>query len=379
VGKPLQIFLSSGEASGDLYASELLREIRKRAPEVTAFGLGGDRSRAAGADLVVGLDEISVIGLVEVARKIPALHRAMGRLVLEAQSRRPSAAVLVDFSGFHLRLAGRLKKLGIPIVYYVSPQVWAWRRGRVRKIRELVDEMLVILPFEEAFYREEGIRARYVGHPLVDLVRSTVDRESFCRGLDLDPERPIALLLPGSRRREIELHVPVLREVVERLGRLRPELQLVVSQAPTIASGELDAALGAARERVRIVKDGIYDALKHSKAAVVASGTATVEAALSETPMVVVYRLGRASYALGRPFVRVPHYSMVNLIAGRSLVPELIQDEMTPERILACFTPLLDDARAASEMKQGLREVGAKLGGGGASGRAAEAVLSHLR
>jgi lipid-A-disaccharide synthase len=379
VGKPLQIFLSSGEASGDLYASELLREMQKRAPEVSAFGLGGDRSRAAGAELVVGLDEISVIGLVEVARKIPALHRAMGRLEAEARSRRPAAAVLVDFSGFHLRLAGRLKKLGIPIVYYVSPQVWAWRRGRVRKIRELVDEMLVILPFEEAFYREEGVRVRYVGHPLVDLVRSKLDRESFCRGLGLEAERPIALFLPGSRLREIELHVPVLREVVERLVGLRPELQLLVSRAPTIAPEELDRALGAARERVRIVEDGIYDALKHSAAAVVASGTATVEAALSETPMVVVYRLGRASYALGRPFVRVPHYSMVNLIAGRSLVPELIQDEMTPERILACFTPILDDARAAAEMKRGLREVGAKLGGGGASGRAAEAVLSHLR
>jgi lipid-A-disaccharide synthase len=379
VGKPLQIFLSSGEASGDLYASELLREIGKRAPEISAFGVGGDRSRAAGARIVVGLDEISVIGLVEVAQKIPALHRAMGRLEEEARSRRPGAAVLIDFSGFHLRLARRLKKLGIPIVYYVSPQVWAWRRGRVRTIRELVDEMLVILPFEEAFYREHGVRVRYVGHPLVDLVRSTMDRESFCRGLGLDPERPIALFLPGSRRREIELHVPVLREVFERLARLRPELQLVVSQAPTVAAFELDAALGAMRERVRIVKDGIYDALKHSAAAVVASGTATVEAALSETPMVVVYRLGRASYALGRPFVRVPHYSMVNLIAGRGLVPELIQDEMTPERILASFMPLLDDERAASEMRLGLREVGAKLGGGGASGRAAEAVLSHLR
>jgi lipid-A-disaccharide synthase len=377
VSNPIRILLSSGEASGDLYASELLRELRKRDPSIEAFGLGGARSKAEGAELVVELDEVSVIGLLEVVGKLPALRRAMKRLSEEAKSRKPDAAVLVDFSGFHLRLAKRLRALGVPILYYVSPQVWAWRRGRIRKIREVVDEMLVILPFEEAFYREEGVRARYVGHPLVDLVAPTRTRETFCGDLGLDPKRPILLFLPGSRRREIELHLPVLREAIDRLTTRRPELQILVIRAPTVAASWIETALGPAASKVKLLTDGTYDAMKHAAAAVVASGTATVEAALSETPMVVVYRVGRPTYALGRPFVKLPYFSMVNLIAGRRLVPELMQDDMTPEAIEGHVEALLEP-QAAEEMKRGLREVKAKLGAKGASARAAEAVLEFL-
>ncbi len=377
MSNPIRILLSSGEASGDLYASELLRELRKRVPTIEAFGLGGARSKAQGVELVVELDEVSVIGLLEVVGKLPALRRAMKRLCEEASSRKPDAAILVDFSGFHLRLAKRLREMGVPILYYVSPQVWAWRRGRIRKIREVVDEMLVVLPFEEAFYREEGVRARYVGHPLVDLVVTTRTRESFCGDLGLDPGRPILLLLPGSRRREIELHLPVLRDVVDRLAAGRQELQILVSRAPTVAASWIEEALGPAASKVKLLADGTYDAMKHAAAAVVASGTATVEAALSETPMVVIYRVGRPTYALGRPFVKLPYFSMVNLIAGRRLVPELIQDEMTPEAIEDHVEALLEP-QAAEDMKRGLREVKAKLGGKGASARAAEAVLEFL-
>ncbi len=304
----------------------------------------------------------------------------MSRLTDAARARRPDAAVLIDFSGFHLRLAKRLEALGIPIIYYVSPQVWAWRRRRVRAIRKLVSEMLVILPFEEAFYRGEGVAVRYVGHPLVDLVKPARDRETFCAELGLDPARPVVMLLPGSRRREIDLHLPIFGQVIERLSRTRPDVQLVVSRAPTVSPSVLEAALGkSALERVRVLHEGTYDGLHHAAAAVVASGTATVEAALSETPMVVVYRVGWASYVLGRSFVRVPFYSMVNLIAGRELVPELIQKDMTADAILARLLPLLDNEALSDEMKRGLREVKAKLGGGGASSRAAEAVVSFLR
>jgi lipid-A-disaccharide synthase len=378
VPNPIRIFVSSGEASGDLYASELLRELKKRAPAIEAFGLGGARSRAEGVRLVVDLERVSVIGLVEVVRKIPALRGAMNRLVDEARARKPDAAILVDFSGFHLRLAKRLREIRVPILYYVSPQLWAWRRGRIRQIRDLVDEMLVILPFEEELYRGERVPVRYVGHPLVDLVAPARTREKFCAELGLDASRPILLLLPGSRRREIDLHLPVFRELVERLARARPELQIVMSRAPTVARSWLESGLGEAISKVRLLEDGTYDGLKHAAAAVVASGTATVEAALSETPMVVVYRVGRLTYALGRPFVRVPYFSMVNLIAGRRLVPELIQDGMTAEAIRAEVERVLEPERA-EEMRRGLREVKDKLGGKGASARAAEAVLSFLR
>jgi lipid-A-disaccharide synthase len=378
VSNGIRILLSSGEASGDLYASELLRELRKRAPSIEAFGLGGERSKAEGSVLLVDLEEISVIGLVEVVRKIPALKRAMERLEDVARARKPDAAILVDFSGFHLRLAKRLREMGVPILYYVSPQVWAWRRGRIRQIRDLVDEMLVILPFEEAFYREQGVRVRYVGHPLVDLVESARSREKFCSDLGLDPSQPFVLFLPGSRRREIELHVGVFREVVEKLRRERPELQIVMSRAPTVEASWIEAGLGETISRVRLLEGGTYDGMKHAAVAVVASGTATVEAALSETPMVVVYRVGRLTYALGRPFVRLPFFSMVNLIAGRRLVPELIQGAMTAGAIGAEIETLLEPV-AAEEMRLGLREVKAKLGGKGASGRAAEAVLAFLQ
>lgn len=380
VPKPIRILLSSGEASGDLYAAELLRELHGREPAIEAFGLGGGRSQAEGAELLVHLDEISVIGLVEIVRKLPALQSAMSRLTRAARARRPDAAVLIDFSGFHLRLAKRLRNLGIPILYYVSPQVWAWRRRRIHAIRELVSEMLVILPFEEAFYRDRGIAVRYVGHPLVDLVKPARDRKTFCREVGCDSTRPLVMLLPGSRRREIDLHLPIFREVIDRLWKAKPDLQLLVSRAPTVSKGAFEAALGAhALDRVRVLHEGTYDGLHHAAAAVVASGTATVEAALSETPMVVVYRLGRVSYALGRRFVRVPFYSMVNLVAGRELVPELIQDDLTADAILARLLPLLEDPARMEEMKRGLREVRAKLGGGGASARAAEAVLSFVR
>jgi lipid-A-disaccharide synthase len=378
LSNPIRILLSSGEASGDLYAGELLSELRRREPSLEAFGLGGPRSRAAGADLVVDIREISVMGLVEVLHKIPALKRAMSSLTDAAGWRKPDAAVLVDFSGFHLRLARRLSEKGIPILYYVSPQVWAWRRGRIRRIRELVDQMLVILPFEEELYRKEGVPVRYVGHPLVDLVAPTRSRERFCADLGLDPGRPILLFLPGSRKREVELHAPVLREVMESLRRERPELQFLMSRAPTVERAWIEGALGGFPPELPLLEGETYDGLKHAALAVVASGTATVEAALSETPMIVVYRVGRLTYALGRPFVDVPYYSMVNLIAGREVVPELIQHDMNRDRILAEVEKLLRP-QAVAEMRDGLREVKRRLGGNGASGRAADAVLSFVQ
>lgn len=375
-----QILLSCGEASGDLYASELVRALSREIPGLGVFGLAGDRSRDAGVELEVHLDEISVIGLVEVASKLPALMRAMSRLVDAARRRRPAAAVLVDFSGFNLRLARRLAALDVPIIYYVSPQVWAWRRGRVRAIRELVDEMLVILPFEEEFYRGEGVRVRYVGHPLVDLVGPATDRASFFEELELDPARPVLAILPGSRRRELELHLPVLARAVEILRERWPGLQVLVSRASTVAKDVFEPAIASAgmAGRVTVLEKDVYDGLAYASVAIVASGTATLEAALSGTPMVVVYKVGRLSYALGRSFVDVPHFSMVNLIAERGLVPELIQRDMTPGAIVQETVSLLEDPERAETMKRGLSEVKAKLGGGGATSRAARAVAKFI-
>lgn len=370
--------LSCGEASGDLYASELVRQLRALDPGVECFGLGGDRLGEAGAEILVKLDEVSVIGLVEVLEKIPSLRRALRTLVEAAARRRPQAAVLIDFSGFNLRLARRLKALDVPVLYYVSPQVWAWRPGRIRTIRETVDRMLVILPFEEALYREAGVPVRFVGHPLVDLVRRREDRASFCARLGLDASRTLVALMPGSRRREIELHLPVLSRAIERMRVRRPDLQFLILKAPTVDKAELEARLASAASLVRIAEQAPYDGLAHAAVAIVASGTATVEAALSGTPMVVVYRVGRLSYWLGKPLVRLPHYAMVNLVAGRPLVPELIQGRLTEEAVAGHALKLLEDPAAAEDMRRGLAEVRARLGEGGASRRAAVEVLTLI-
>ena len=372
----LDVLLSCGEASGDLYAAELFREIRALEPNSRAFGLGGQRLAQAGAELLVDLREISVIGLVEVLSKLPALRKAQATLVAAAYERKPDVAVLIDFSGFNLRLASRLKVMGIPVVYYVSPQVWAWRRGRLRSIREHVDRMLVILPFEEAFYRDAGIPATFVGHPLVDLVRSREDRDSFFRRLGLDEKGPLVTLMPGSRPRELELHLPVMARAIEKMKGRDPRLQFVLVKAPTVEESTIQAGLGRVLASVRVLSESGYDALTHSQAAIIASGTATVEAALCETPMVVVYRVGGLSYRLGKPLVRVPFYAMVNLIAQRPVVPELIQDDMTAHRVASETLRLLEDPEAAELMRRDLREVKGRLGTGGASRNAARAVLA---
>lgn len=373
-----RILISCGEASGDLYAAELVRALQRLDETVECFGLGGDRLAQAGTQLLVTLDEVSVIGLVEVLGKIPALRRARDTLLGAAAARRPDAAVLIDFSGFNLRLAKKLKKMGIPIVYYVSPQVWAWRRRRVRTIRATAEKILVIYPFEEDFYRREGVPVRFVGHPIVDLVRPREDRSSFCDRVGVDPDRPLVAIMPGSRRREIELHLPILAKALELMVERRPDLDIVVLKAFTINKDEILAGLGRVAPRVHMAEDATYEGLAYASVAVVASGTATVEAALSGTPMVVVYRVGRLSYRLGKPLVRVPHYAMVNLIAQQAVVPELMQDEMTPEAITAKVLELIESPTAVNAMKNELAKVKARLGGGGASGRAAEEVMGVI-
>lgn len=375
----IDVLLSCGEASGELYAAELVREIRGMDPQARCFGLGGRRLERAGAEILVDLREISVIGLVEVLSKLPALKRAQTTLLGAAAARRPDVAVLIDFSGFNLRLARRLKALGVPVVYYVSPQVWAWRRGRLKSIREHVDRMLVILPFEESFYREAGIPVTFVGHPLVDLVRQSEDRSSFFRRAGLDQKRPLVALMPGSRPRELELHLPIVAGAIERIRARSPGTQFVLLKASTVDEGAIQSGLGGFFASVRVLSESSYDALYHAQAAIVASGTATVEAALAETPMVVIYRIGGLSYRLGRPFVRIPFYAMVNLIAEREVVPELIQDEMTEERVASETLRLLESSEASESMRRDLREVKRRLGTGGASRNAAREVLSVAR
>jgi lipid-A-disaccharide synthase len=379
--------LVAGEASGDKHGAALAFALRNASSgrEVQLFGAGGKEMRAAGVDTVVDSMKLGIIGIPEIIRALPRFYTAYRNLVRAAEARQADAVVLIDWPDFNLRLARRLNRDGFKVVYYISPQVWAWRRYRVRAIRRSVRRMLVILPFEQDFYRQEGVEAEYVGHPLSGAVRITRSREEFSRVHGLDPRRPIIALLPGSRQKELYYHLPVMAEAAARLeessidwavtGSLDDSIdyragtgngpQFVMPLASTVERPEVEAMLGPALDRLKLIEEDGYNALGHSVAAVVASGTATVEAALLGVPMVIIYRGSELNWRLIRPLIRLDTFGMANLIAGERIVPELIQHEATPARIVSELASILSDRKRFAQIKEKLALVSARLGSGG--------------
>lgn len=369
--------LSCGEASGDLYAASLTRELTAFAPGTEVFGFGGARLAAAGGELIGDYTRFAVTGFTEALAVVPRSLRMIRQLAAEAAARRPDVFVAIDFPDFNFRLLPKIHALGIPIVYYISPQVWAWRAGRIDVLRRYVTKMLVIFPFEQEIYEKARVPVEFVGHPLVDLARPSEPREAWLGRIGLDPSRPVVALLPGSRPNEVGRLLPVLAEAVPIVTARVPGVQFVVARAPAL--GDAAFARLDGRANVRIVTGDTDNALAAADAVVTASGTATVQTALHGAPMVIVYRLSGVDYAMGRLFVKLANYGMVNLIAGRTIVPELIQDACTPARVAEELVPLLvDDARSA-RVRADLADVRARLGGPGASRRAAEAVRAAAR
>jgi lipid-A-disaccharide synthase len=374
-----EILISAGEASSDMYAARLATALRARTG-ARLFGMGGKRMAEAGVDLIADYHQVAVVGISEVLHKIPTVVGVQRKIAAEAVRRRAPLAILVDSPGTHLGVARRLKNNGIRVGYFIGPQVWAWRPGRVRVVKRLVERMVVIFPFEETIYREAGVPVDFVGHPLVDVVKASMSRAEFAARHGLDPNRPIVTLLPGSRRSEIERHYPLIMEACERLSREVPNrgaIQFVLAAAPALGP-ELFAPYERPGVSVTRVEGATYDALGAADCAIVASGTATVEAALLGTPMVVVYRVSPTSAFVLRRLVRSPFIAMVNLIAGRRVVPELIQDQFTSEAVVEEVRKLLESSAARDEMKAGLAEVRTKLGPGGAIERAADIFAAML-
>jgi lipid-A-disaccharide synthase len=402
----------AGEASGDKHGAALALALRNLPTpgDLQLFGAGGDEMRAAGVDTLVDSRQLGIIGLPEIARALPQFYRAYKKLVAAALEHRPSAVVLIDWPDFNLRLARRLHQRGLKIVYYISPQIWAWRKYRIRAIRRSVERMLVILPFEEDFYRREGVAAEYVGHPLSGTVRVTCSLEEFASRHSLDPDRPIIALLPGSRHKELHYHLPVMARAAGCLrdskldwallsshkdwsgtaeeptqGCVRPQQsppretsapreaggraiggqdigpQFVVPLASTIDSSEARTLLGPDSDTIKIIERDTYNALGHAVGAVVASGTATVEAALLGVPMVIIYRGSEINWRLIRPLIKLDTFGMVNLIAGSRIVPELIQHKATPERIAGELISILSDQARLTQMKKNLALVKSRL------------------
>jgi len=398
--------ISCGEPSGDLYAGALATELRRIDPTVTITGLGGDRLQAAGATLIDHFSGLSVTGLSEVVRILPRTYATYRRLVAHAEVTKPDVFVAIDYPDFNLSfLARALHKRGIPVVYYISPQLWAWRRGRMKTMKRIADLVLVIFPFEEAIYREAGVTVQWVGHPMIDVVETPQPRTSFLSRHGLDPTRPVIALLPGSRRNELHAILPGLVRAAVIIRDRLPDAQFIVARAPHLdadafaplgmlagadlagapqaglkasATGSADFQ-GAMKSGIAIVEGQADEVLAAADVALVASGTITVQAALHECPMVVVYRLSPLTYRLGKPFVHVDTYAMVNLVAGKKVVPELIQSDFTPQRVATEALRVLTDPAHAAQVRAALRDVKARLGGPGASRRAAEAVVEVAR
>jgi lipid-A-disaccharide synthase len=375
---PEEILIVAAEASADALAAQALRELKDLRPGLRAFGLGGPRLRQEGLEALHAAEEINVMGFAEVLPRIPRILAILRGLAAAAAARRTRAALLVDSPDFNLRLAARLKALGVKVVYYVSPMIWAWRPGRVRKIAPLVDRMLCIFPFEERFYQGTGVEARFVGHPLAERPPPG-PAEGYRAALGLAGGRTTVALLPGSRAPEVKRIFPAMLDAAERIRARHPDAQFVVPVAPTLEEASLRPYLAShATLPVTLVPGRAEEAVGAADAALVKSGTSTLETALMRRPMVVVYKMAWLSYLLAKLLVRVAHFALVNVLAGRRLVPELLQREASPERMAGEVERLLADPAAREAQLRGLDEVRGSLGGPGAARRVAEEIARVL-
>lgn len=374
----------AGEASGDLHGARLVNAMKERRPELSFCGMGGRDLEAAGVEILFEAKKIAVVGIVEVFSHLPDILAARKILRETLARERPSLLILIDFPDFNLMLAKFAKKLGVRVFYYISPQVWAWRSGRVKTISQRVDRIGVILPFEEAFYRSRGVAADYVGHPLLDSVHSSVSRDEFCRSHGVDAESICIGLLPGSRKKEISSLLPTLLQAARRLQeKSAKKLVFLLPLASTVTAEEIRSngldEFGSGLD-VRLIKENRHDMMAACDAAVVVSGTVTLELAILNIPMVVVYKVSPRTYTLGKLLVNkeLKHFSLVNLIGGKEVVPELLQEEVTPERIEKELSSILFHTKRREEMLQGLSYVQECLGKPGASDKAAQVAISLL-
>ncbi len=369
---PPRVLMVAGEASGDLHGSSVVRALKTLRPGIDVAGVGGGRMRGEGMEVLHDIADLAFMGFAEVLRNLGTIRDLKAMLVGELDRRRPDVVVLIDYPGFNLRFAREVKRRGIPVLYYISPQVWAWHRGRIRKMKTLVDRMKVVFPFEVPLYREEGIDVEFVGHPLVEHIGTTCTRTEFFRRNGLEPSKKLLGLFPGSRRQEIERILPVMVRAAAALGAGR-NLQAAIGVAPNLGREFLGRFAGAGAV---MVENGTYDLMAYADAAIVTSGTATLETGWFGTPMAVVYRTSPLTYSIGRLLVDVRSIGLVNIVAGKNVVPEFIQGKMTVGNISGAVGRFLDDAAAAADVRTELAVVREKLGGPGASDRVARGILA---
>jgi lipid-A-disaccharide synthase len=377
VSQTHRLMIVAGEPSGDAHAAALVNALQKKSSQIEYFGATGPLMRSAGVETVVNSDELAIMGILEVARVFPKFITAFRRLKAAAIERKPDAVILVDWPEFNLRLASSLHRRGLKVIYYISPQLWAWRPRRINRIHRDVDLLLTILPFEAEWYKARGVdHVEFVGHPLAGEVKSRIDRNEFCQQHNLDPNKPIVVFLPGSRRKELQRILPPMAAAIGKLKSTHPEIQPVIVVAPSRTVEETKQILSSLNS-IRLVQGQTREALAASDAAAIASGTATLEGALLETPMVVVYKESAVNWhTLGR-LITVPHYGLVNLVAGTQIATELMQTDLTPENLVQEIIKLLDPKRNETAREE-MRRVINLLGEAGASDRAADLILKFL-
>ncbi|MBP1742470.1 MAG: lipid-A-disaccharide synthase [Deltaproteobacteria bacterium] len=372
------VLIVAGEASADLHGSHLVTALKRLDPGLTFWGIGGLRLQEAGVRILFNSSDMAVVGLTEVVSRLATVTRAYLTLKTLLRKNRPVLLILMDYPDFNLRLACAAKQFRIPVLYYISPQVWAWRKGRVETIRRCVDRMAVILPFEKEFYRERGLHVEHVGHPLLEEIPTDLDGEKVRTELGLHQASPVLALLPGSRKEEVTNLLPVMIKAAERIRSRHARLKCLLPRASTIPPELIDGLLEETSLDVQVIQGDVYRVLKACDLALVASGTATLEAAILETPMVIVYRVSSFSYWIGRMVISVPFIGLVNLVAGEEVVPELIQDDVTPERLAREAMDILDHDDRLREMARKLRALRETLGQGSASGRTARIALDMM-
>jgi lipid-A-disaccharide synthase len=372
------ILIVAGEASGDLHGSGLIREMRHLRSDIRFYGIGGNKMERAGAHLIAHSSEMAVVGLTEVAAKLSFILGVFFKLKKSIRNEKPDLVILIDYPDFNLPLARAAKKSGIKVFYYISPQVWAWRKGRIRSIRKYVDHIAVIFPFEETLYRKFGVSATFVGHPLLDTARTTFSHEEALRNFGLDHHAVTVALLPGSRQSEVIKLLPIMLKAAEHLKNEFPGIRFILPLADTLDQAFVEEIIVPHELKVLIIRDSIYDVLSVADAAIVTSGTATVDTALTETPMVVIYKVSGLTYIMGRMLINVDNIAMANIIAGKAIVPELIQGNATPKAIAKEVADLLKDEVKRETMIGELRKVREKLGTSGAAKRAAALAFALM-
>jgi lipid-A-disaccharide synthase len=371
------IAIVAGESSGELYGAQLAEALKKLIPGITLFGIGGEKMEVAGVELIQRCESIAVVGFSEVISKLPQVMKAKRRLLKRIRTKKPQAVILIDFPDFNLHLAKTIKPLNIPIFYYVSPQIWAWRRSRIQQIARLIDKMLVILPFEEEIYRQAGLPVEFVGHPLVDMVKADLNRENFCKKYHLSTAKPIISFLPGSRDKEVKKLLPSMLESIPFINRML-DAHFILQLAEWIDQDTIDTYVNAFKKTGTLIIGDAYNVIKNSDIVILASGTVTLETALLGTPMVVLYRLSTPTYLIARLMVKIKYISLVNLLAGEQVVTELIQHEVKGKNIASEVMKIWQNPVKRDEMKKKFSAIKSSLGDGGASDRAARIILESI-